>query len=200
MIAMTFFICIGLWLLVGVILWKKILRQGVSGNRISKGSAFYALIAAWLLVPFLDEIVGAKVFEEACERLPKSSFYGPIAVGEGPFFFKNGEPKWTYFYSDGPAKKRGPEDEVYVDAWNDAWRSSFVSRSERHLLKKWPIPIFEVRMTTIYRGSGEVIAVRYRRETKGGWLKRLVGFLGGATEGCLSRGGSPSDPFKWIKF
>ena len=87
-------IVVAVWAAIGFAIWKRLVRPRIqsSGKLIV---VTLALAAIWFVGPVLDEILGAKSFEQACTEMPEVKFHGPLAIGPGAFFDEQGTPRWN---------------------------------------------------------------------------------------------------------
>lgn len=94
MIALVILLALGLWVGLGVWIWKHVLRRVLADPvLLLLGTLLFA--AVWLLAPWADEYLGQKEFARLCAAMPDTQFLGPVSVGEGPFFDAQGRPKWA---------------------------------------------------------------------------------------------------------
>lgn len=176
-----------LWLWLGVLNWRAVIRKRIA-KPVVRGIALVAFLAIWMIGPLLDEILGARQFERLCAEMSPIEFYGPVAVGVGTFFDEQGKSKW---------KSR---DDFALNFWEKpAWKEIFVNRDEYEVISRWPMLIAESRTVTIDRRSGRVIKVWRARYSPGGWIKRLAGWGGHAPYQCPPRDQSPNVD-DWIVF
>jgi hypothetical protein len=180
-----------LWGLLGVWVWRRFLNRRFS-SMLVRVLAFILFTTFWLVTPVLDEILGAREFEQLCREMPEKKFYGPVPMGLGPYFDRNGAPKWEssrdFSLIRLDPKGRKAWDEV-IDWVNDDWR----------LLTRWPMPIGELHTVIVDRRNGKPVSEAYARYSPGGWIKRGLGLGGHAPYQCPSKGRWPDDA-TWIVF
>jgi hypothetical protein len=180
-----------LWGFLGVWVWWRFLNRRLS-SPLMRISALILFMTVWLVAPALDEILGAREFEQLCREMPEKKFYGPVPVGPGPYFDRNGAPKWendrdfSLIRLDPKGRKAWDE----VISWiNDDWR----------LLTHWPMPIGELHTVIVDRRNDKPVAEAYARYSPGGWIKRGLGWGNHAVYQCPSKGQWPHDA-TWIYF
>jgi hypothetical protein len=176
-----------LWAVLGVFLWKWLIRPRFR----SRGALVAATLVAaaiWFVGPVLDEILGAQTFKRLCEEMPPIEFYGPIAVGPGVFFDNDGRPRWK------------SSEDFRLNFWNkEGWTRLFDKREEDQVLLRWPFPVIESR-TIIFSNAGQrPIYVWRGRYGSGGWIKRVTGWSRHAPYQCPAKGSAPPSEL-WIRF
>ena len=174
-------IVVALWAALGFVLWKWLIRPHIhsSGKLIVVS---LVLAAIWFVGPVLDEILGAKSFEQACAEMPEVKFHGPLAIGPGAFFDEQGTPRWT-----------NAEEFSAIKRNSKAWYDLFDVREEVTRVQSWPIPIFQSHSIDFARASGKPIVESYFRISPGGWIKRALAWGTQGPYECPRGGRFPSD-------
>ncbi len=164
MIALTALIVIACWGLLGLGLWRVLVKPRIRSENLTILLGVLLAIV-WFVGPVFDEILGARQFDKLCREMPPYKFYGPVAVGSGPFFDGQGRPKW----------KNG--DEFYaIRRDTDVWEKEiFERRTERRVIRKWPMPIVKTYSILVDRATGNPSYECVSINSKGGWLRKLIG-------------------------
>lgn len=162
MSAVIVLLVVGAWFWLGFSIWKWLFAKRIAPGPL-RTSVGVALAALWMLAPWIDEIAGARQFAKLCEEMPEVKFYGPVAVGPGPFFNEDGSPKWTTDAELG--KLMQPE-----------WSSLFRGLEELEEIRSLPFPIFERRTIRYFVRTGSTTEVLTERLSPGGWIKRATGW------------------------
>ena len=188
---------LGLWLGLGALIWKLVLRR-VLVKPLSLLVGTLLLAAVWLLGPWADEYLGQKEFTRLCAAMPDTQFLGPVSVGEGPFFDAQGRPKWATKDEWRNLRQGGV---IYVPKKGNVtrWNQMFAQTEENHRIADWPVPVLEQKITYSYRATGQVVLVSHWRGSPGGWLKRVSGWGSHAPYQCGRKTRYP-DESEWIKF
>lgn len=162
-----------LWGLPWLFVWYLITRPfpGV----VVRAGAGVLLFAGWLLVPWVDQWLGAREFERRCSAMPEVEWFGPVAVGEGPFYTADGTPKW-----ETPKQL----EKISQPIWDQLFRSVEVTRKHDDAI----FPIVERRISMVYQPTGEVVTVLTDMWSPGGWLMRKTGFGAHAPLQCPWKG------------
>ena len=176
MIALSALIVLFIWAWLGFILWRRLIHPYIQRPKL-KVFLTLLLTVAWFVGPVLDEILGARHFEQLCREMPPIKFYGPVAVGAGVFFDEQGRPKW---------KNR---DEFWkLERTTGGIDNVISSKSDRYLLSEWPMPIVERRSKYFEIKSGTPVVESFARYSPGGWLRRFIGI---GDYQCPSKGKFP---------
>ena len=188
---------LGLWLVLGVYVLKRLIRRKTwpASARLLAAAGFLAL---WVLGPFVDEYLGQREFKRLCDETPDVQFTGPVSVGEGPFFDAQGKPKWA---------DRKQFDAIAQEpvGWNanggrvKRWDQMFPKEQTTYRIANWPVPVLEQRSAFVYAPTGQVLLDSRWRGSPGGWLKRATGWGSHAPYQCGSRKRWPDD-IEWITF
>jgi len=170
-----------LWAWIGYLLWKRLILQRIrSPYKITFLTAL--LVGIWFIGPAIDEILGARDFEQVCKEIPEVKFHGPVAVGPGAFFDELGNPKW-----------RNSDEFSAIKRNTDVWEELFDDRQEWTELQKWPIPIFQSHSVYFVRSTGRPSVESYYRMSPGGWIKRVTGWSIQDPYQCPRKGHFPQD-------
>ena len=82
MIALVILLALGLWVGLGVWIWKHVLRRVLADPvLLLLGTLLFA--AVWLLAPWADEYLGQKEFARLCAAMPDTQFLGPDSKKNG---------------------------------------------------------------------------------------------------------------------
>lgn len=184
MIGISLLLLIACWFWLGVILWLKLINPRVH-NSMLKTCLTFLLATIWFVGPVLDEILGAREFDQLCREMPSSKFYGPAAVGPGVFYDDQGRARW----------KNGDEFSAIIRNTN-GWEKIFVRRNETKTIRKWPMPITEQHTEYSEKSTGKITLESFARYSQGGWLRRLIGI---GDYQCPIKGPYPKDE-DWIVF
>ncbi len=184
MIALCALTAIFLWALFGFALWRLLIQRHVRST-ILKVCLTLLFAVVWFIGPVLDEILGAREFDQLCREMPPVKFYGPVAVGPGVFFDEHGRPKW----------KNSDEFSAIVRK-TDGFNKFIGDHDEWRTIRKWPMPIVELHTIYFERTTGKNVLESFARYSKGGWLRRLIG-LGDYQ--CPHKERYPHDE-EWIVF
>lgn len=178
-----------LWFLVGLAVWKGLMRRLFVQKTVIRWMALAVFLAAWLVGPWVDEILGVAAFKRLCDGLPPIAFFGPVSVGPGIFFDDFGHPRFAAH--DDLSSSTGP--------FGAEFDRLFQSRREWKRVSSFPIPVFD-NPTTYYdtRNDRPVLTIPYRA-SPGGWLRRVTGFGSDAPSVCPRRGTLPRTA-QWIRF
>ncbi|MFT3779391.1 MAG: hypothetical protein QM772_14155 [Ottowia sp.] len=197
MIAILILLALALWIGLGYLLWKLLLRRLIKGQA-PLWITTLLFAAIWLTAPWADEYLGQKEFARLCTAMPDTQFFGPVSIGEGPFFDAQGKPKWENrkqfdAIADGGVvfdSKKGN-----VTRFDQMFKRTEVN----HRIADWPVPVLEQKITYSYAPTGQPILVSYWRGSPGGWLKRTTGFGSHAPYQCGKKTPYPHEQ-EWIKF
>lgn len=199
MIALVVMTAIVIWMAVGYLLWRSLMRPRIP-SRLARISIFLMFAALWLVAPLVDEMFGAREFEKLCEEMPEIKFHGPVPVGPGAFFDEQGTPKRL---DDGRPRVITPDEvprrKAIIEQKSREWDTIFVQRDEWRLLRKWPMPIGESHHVYVDKRTGKTTLETYARYSPGGWIKRGLGWGSHAPYQCPSRGYFPKNE-EWIFF
>jgi len=179
MSAIIALIVIYIWAWLGFVLWSRLIKPHVSSTKL-RTSLTLLLAIVWFVGPVLDEILGAREFDQLCREMPSIKYYGPVAVGPGVFFDEQGRTKW----------KNGDEFSAIRRKTNVWEKEIFKFYEERHTLRKWPMPIEEVHNVYLDRTTGKTTLESFARYSKGGWLRRFIGI---GDYQCSIKGRYPRD-------
>jgi len=197
MIALVILLALGLWVGLGVWIWKHVLRRVLADPvLLLLGTLLFA--AVWLLAPWADEYLGQKEFARLCAAMPDTQFLGPVSVGEGPFFDAQGKPKWATRQEFDAIANGG----VVYDPKKGSvtqFDQIFVRNEENYRIADWPVPVLEQKLTYSYKATGQVVLVSYWRGSPGGWLKRATGWGSHAPYQCGKKTLYPHES-AWFKF
>ena len=178
MIALSVLIVIFIWAWLGFAFWRRLIAPYIKPPILKIFLA--ALFAgAWLVAPVLDEILGAREFDQLCRDMPPVKYSGPVVVGSGDFFDGQGRPNWKNSFEFSVIERNA-----------DGSNKIFASRDSLELICRWPMPIMERNSVYFAIKTGLPIVVTYTRFSKGGWLRRLVGF---GDYQCPRKGPFPKD-------
>lgn len=180
MIALTALIAIALWGLLGLFLWNYLIKPHIHSPTLKICLGLFMAVV-WFVWPVLDDILGARKFDQLCRETPPIKFYGPIALGPGAFFDEQGQPKWSNSNEFWKIKNAdaGSEYEISV-------------KSDGRLLCEWPMPITEEHSIYFDKKSGAPVVESFSRRSSGGWLRRNIGGTMGGYQ-CPSKGWFPKD-------
>lgn len=179
MFAIVALLVIGLWASLGYWLWLRLIGPRVQSKR-SKITLTVLLTVVWFIGPVLDEIIGAREFNQLCREMPPIKFYGPVGVGPGTFFDEQGRPKW----------KNSDEFSAIERKDNVWWGQIFESKNEKKIIRKWPMPIWENHWVVFQKRTGKITLETFANYSKGGWVRRLIGI---GDYQCPSKGPFPKD-------
>jgi hypothetical protein len=177
-----FMIVVAAWAVLGFAIWKRLVRPRIqsSGKLVV---VTLALAVIWIVGPILDEILGARSFERACNEMPEVKFHGPLAIGPGAFFDEQGRPRWSN------------EDAFFAIKRNSkAWYDMFGVREEVIRVRSRPIPIFQSHSVDFAKASGDPIGESYFRISPGGWARRSLALGEYGPYQCPRKGRFPGDP------
>lgn len=187
MIALSILFIGIIWLLIGYLIWRVTFKKIIK-SKITQVVFGLVLIPVWFVGPFIDEILGGRKFEELCQQLPPVYFSGPIDVGPGKFFDKDGKQQWK------------DDEDFAAHYWKQKeWNELFEDKSSWPLITNWPMPIGEYRTEVLEKKTGRVIILSRTILSPGGWLSRAFGlnFLF-RSYSCRNRGYPRS--WKLLKF
>jgi hypothetical protein len=179
MIALSVLIVILIWAWLGFVFWRRLIAPYIKPPILK---IFLAALFAgtWLVAPVLDEILGAREFDQLCRDMPTIKFYGPATVGPGAFFDQQGRPKW----------KNGDEFSA-IKRNTNVWGNEILEERDAQLtIRRWPMAITEWHSEYLDKLTHSIVLETYARYSKGGWLRSLVG-LGDYQ--CPSKGWFPPD-------
>jgi len=188
MSALVVLAMVGLWAMLGYLIWRltfsRVLRRGMV--RLSLGTAF---AWTWLLAPWADEWLGAREFRRLCEEMPEVKFFGPVAMGPGPFFDEQGQRKlWTQReIESGKSPFAGADIKGAHSRGQDfeaAWRREFERKTTRHRVREWPTPVLEEVNRYFHISSGKLVRESHWLGSPGGWIKRTSGWGNHAPYSC----------------
>jgi hypothetical protein len=172
-----------LWLLLGVALYRPTLGRVTSRwSRLAESLAKLVYLAVWLVAPLADEVLGAREFQRLCEEMPAIKFHGAIAVGPGVFFDEAGNRRWA-----------SREQLLSIKRSTDDWDKLFGQREQWVPITRWPVPVYERRITLYDTRSGQASVESFFRTSPGGWLRRAVGSQLLGTYQCPVKGPFPTD-------
>lgn len=197
MIALLVLLTMGLWIGLGFLIWKFVLRRVlVKPLSLLVGTVLFA--AVWLLGPWADEYLGQKEFARLCAAMPDTQFLGPVSVGEGPFFDAQGRPKWATKDEWRNIRQGGV---IYDPKRGNVtrWDQMFSRAEENYRIANWPVPVLEQKLTYSYRATGQVVLISHWRGSPGGWLSRATGWGSHASYQCGYKTPWPMET-EWIKF
>jgi hypothetical protein len=171
------------WIWLGYLVLDRVLKPKFKNTRaVIRIPVFIILAGAWVIGPWVDEVLADRAFTKACEEMPHVKFHGPVAIGEGAYFDGSGNRKWQ------------TSDEFYEIKRNTKdWRSVFGQHDERADIQRWPAPILEIHSTYFEKATNRPVIETYFRVSPGGWIKRnlLPGIFG--MYRCHSKGVFPKD-------
>ncbi|MBU1567846.1 MAG: hypothetical protein KJ630_19745 [Proteobacteria bacterium] len=170
---------IGAWCLIGFLLWSFLFKPYVHSTAL-RICLTILLAVVWFVGPAFDEILGAREFEQLCREMPSIKFYDPVAVGPGVFFDEQGLPKWKNSDEFSAIRRK-------TNVWE---KEIFEKRSERHIIRRWPMTITELHSVYFDRSTHSVSLETFARYSSGGWIRSIIG-IGGYQ--CPSRGFFPPD-------
>lgn len=187
MLGVGLLILIGIWAVVGFLLWRRLIRPRL---RSWLALAFTTVVAAlvWFVGPIADELLGARQFRKLCEEMPPVEFSGAVAIGPGAFFDESGRPRW-----------RNGDEFSAIRRETKEWERIFATRQESAVVNKWPFPIVELKTTDYERATGRPVVISRFRGAAGGWMKRVTSWGSVAPYQCHSKGTFPESQ-TWIRF
>jgi hypothetical protein len=177
-----------LWSLLGVWVWRRFLNRRFS-SMLVRVLAFILFTAFWLVTPVLDEILGAREFEQLCRELPEVKFYGPAPVG-GAFFEQDGTPKWRTEEQFSRIRS--------INGW-EHWEEIIDNEDKRIRISRFPVPIIELDTVYFNVKTKRKVFESFAIYSPGGWIKRGLGWGSHAPYQCRSKGRWPREA-TWIVF
>lgn len=186
MIALVLLVIVSLWALFGYFVWRALLGRWIKSEKLYWGTAFL-LGAIWLVGPWLDEWLGASEFKKLCDEMPAVAFYGPVAVGAGPFYNEDGTPKWRTA-------------EQFHEISHPLWSSLFSDDESVESIRDFPVPVLERRIVRRFRPTGQPVEVFVERLSPGGWVKRATGWSSQASYQCPWKGYVAREDRDYITF
>lgn len=186
MIALVLLVIVGLWSLVGYLVWRTLLGRWIKNEELYWGTAF-AFGAVWLVGPWIDEWLGAKEFNKLCDEMPAVAFYGPVAVGPGPFYKEDGSPKWQ-------------TKEQFYEISHPLWPTLFSDDERLERILDFPVPVLERRIERRFRPTGQLVEMFVERYSPGGWIKRTTGWGSHAPYQCPWKGYVTREDRDYITF
>ena len=206
MIALVFFLMLGLWYLLGMGLWRW-MGHRIFGARPLGPWRAALLILAWMIAPWIDQIVGAWVFERECEALvvPDVSANRPVAVGPGVFFDDQGRRTlWTsgeVLRGKSPYSPDDPPGRAYTEGirFNKAFEETFPATISSRQIRRFPNPIIESSTTRVHAATGVAVYEFRMLGTPGGWVSRVTG-VGSVTPSTCVKKSPPLPDQQWFKF
>lgn len=179
MSAVIALIVIAAWSWIGFLLWRRLIKP-YTHSTILKSCVTLLLAAVWFVGPVLDEILGAREFDQLCREMPPIKFYGPVTVGPGVFFDEQGRPRW-----------QNSDEFSNIRRKTNVWENEiFEKRSEHKTIRRWPMTITELHTEYFDRSTHSVSLETFARYSNGGWLRSIIG-LGDYQ--CPSKGWFPPD-------
>lgn len=174
MSAVILFVLVSAWLALGYLIWRVTFALAMADSLLRK-SLGLALAVVWLVAPWADEWLGAHEFKRLCDEMPEVKFYGPVAVGPGPFYNEDGSPKWQ-------------TRQQFHEISHSLWTQLFSDKEEFEKIRSLPVPIAERRIVRRYQPTGAVVEVFTERLSPGGWIRRATGWGSHAPYQCPWKG------------
>jgi len=172
-------IVIGIWGGIGFVIWRFLILPHLR-SPMTKICVTFILALLWFVGPVIDEILGAREFDQLCREMPSIKFYGPASVGPGAFFDEQGRPMWKNRDEFSAIKRSTSE-----------WKEKiFEIKDEYGIIRRWPMGIRELHTIYFDKTTGKPVIETFARYSDGGWLSRLIGMT---YYQCPSRGNFPRD-------
>jgi len=181
MIGLVFGIVIGLWCLLGWYVSRRLITRRT--RLLSRRLLFVPLFwVVWLIGPIADDIVGRRIFDEECARLPPVKYFGPVHVGAGAFFDESGKRRWK-------SDREFTRIRVETREWERIFRWDRVeSRTAT-----FPIVITRIETTIRQVSSNAALISTVTLWSSGGWTRRIYGSSIPSSWTCHSPGNWPRD-------
>ncbi len=179
MSAIIALIVIFIWAGFGFVIWKCLVDTYIRST-ILKTCLTLLLAVVWFVGPVLDEILGAREFDQLCRDMPPIKFHGPVAVGPGVFFDEQGRKKWKNSNEFSAIRRK-------TNVWE---KVIFEKHSEEQTIKRWPMVITELHSVYYDRSTHSISLETFARYSKGGWIRRFIGI---GDYQCPSKGRFPRD-------
>lgn len=193
MSAIIALIIIFLWGGLGYLIWWRLVKPFIRST-ILKTCLTLLLAAVWFVEPVIDEILGAREFDQLCREMPPVKFYGPVAVGSGVFFDEQGRPKWKNSDEFSAIVREHRGKNLFGEI--EGWEKIFGNRSEYRIIQRWPMRIRELYTIDFEKATGTPVVETFARYSNGGWLRSFIGI---GNYQCPSRGQIPKSE-EWIVF
>ncbi|MCC7039543.1 MAG: hypothetical protein IT516_04445 [Burkholderiales bacterium] len=180
MIALMILIVFGIWCVIGWNVCGSLVVRRVQ-RPLLRWSLIPVFWIVWFVGPIADEIIGGRIFDAECARLPEKKFFGPVHLGAGAFFDENGTRRWNN-------KQEFDEIRARVSDW---WERVFVWQRKETRVLTFPVVIKRTETTIHYEPSNSLVLTEVRLWSSGGWIRRSLGtgILSGLT--CVSPGQWP---------
>lgn len=170
MSALVVLAAVGVWLYLGYLIWRLAVARLIK-NGATRAALGVTLAVLWLAAPWVDEWLGAREFKRLCDEMPEVKFYGPVAVGPGPFYNEDGSPKWQ-------------TKQQFYEISHPLWGTLFSDKEQLDKVRSLPVTVFERRIVRRYQPTGQVVEVFIERLSPGGWIKRATGWASHAPYQC----------------
>jgi len=181
MIGLVVLIVVGIWCVIGWYLCRYLVTKRMWAWPL-RSAVILVFWIVWLIGPIADEIVGRRVFDAACAKLPETKFYGPVHIGAGAFFDEGGARRWS-----------NEREFSKIRIETHEWARIFEWRSEKTAVAEFPVPITRTD-TTIYHVTSNTPSVSISSLlSTGGWIRRTAGWGYVAAWTCRSDGSWPPD-------
>ncbi len=181
MIGVLFYIVVGLWCMAGwyVCRWLITRRTQVLSRRLLFVPLFWVV---WLIGPVADDIVGRRMFEEECARLPPVRFFGPVHIGAGVFFDESGKRRW-----------KSEQEFARIAVETHELQRLFKWKDQRTQIVAFPISITRTDAVLYHVTSNAPSLAMSSLSSNGGWIERVVARLYPYVWACRSPGRGPRD-------
>jgi hypothetical protein len=181
----------GLILLFIIVLWVMAVKgmtafftKAMPANGLTK-ILKVLLFSLIFMLPVIDEIAGAVIFQSKCADLPPVKFYGAASIGEGYFFDGAGNPKINF------------NDRFWAMNNSEKFNQVVDELTTKQTVKKFPV-LIELKTTQYFSvNSHKLIFETQSLYSRGGWISRLLD--GFHNYSCGGAGAWPKEQ-SWIKF
>lgn len=181
MIGLIAYLAIGVWCFLGWHVCRYLITKRVRELPL-KWTLVLLFWVVWLVGPISDELVGRRVFDDACAVLPAASFFGPVHIGAGAFFDERGVRRWN-----------DEKEFAQIRVSTNEWQRIFEWRSTKTEIARLPVPITRTDTVIFHVASNTPSVSSSSLLSTGGWIRRAAGWGYHAAWTCQSPGSWPRD-------
>lgn len=181
MIALMILIVFGIWCVIGWNVCGSLVVRRVQ-RPLLRWSLIPVFWIVWFVGPIADEIIGGRIFDAECARLPEKKFFGPVHIGAGAFFDEAGAPRWNN-------EREFTNIRIKTREWNRIFRWDDME------IQTMTFPVvIRRRETTLYHvASNAPVLTGTSLWSSGGWIDRTLKPVLPSNWTCLSPGHWPDD-------
>ncbi len=173
-------IIFGIWCVIGWNVCGSLVVRRVQ-RPLLRWTLFPIFWVVWFVGPFADAIIGRRIFEAECARLPEVRYFGPVHIGAGAFFDENGTRRWN----------NDREFWELQEKTGDWWERVFVRQHDETRVLTFPVVIKRTETMMYHMPSNTPMLTYTSLSSSGGWIDRALASVLSSNWECLSPGRWP---------